>query len=109
MERDRWTGEDRQTDRHGPGSKDKTNHSLVVEMVNNLPAMQETRFDPWVGKIPLEKGNGNPLQYSCLENPMDRGPWQAVVHARGFPGGSRLLPGLSNAILGYRTFGAKTV
>ena len=43
MERDRWTGEDRQTDRHGPGSKDKTNHSLVVEMVNNLPAMQETR------------------------------------------------------------------
>ena len=43
MERDRWTGEDRQTDRHGPGSKDKTNHSLVVQMVNNLPAMQETR------------------------------------------------------------------
>ena len=26
-------------------------------------------------------GNGNPLQYSCLENPMDRGDWQAVVHA----------------------------
>ena len=24
--------------------------------------------------------NGNPLQYSCLENPMDRGPWQATVH-----------------------------
>ena len=39
-------------------------------------------FDPWVGKIPLEKGNGNPLQYSCLENLMDRGAWQAVVHAR---------------------------
>ena len=28
-------------------------------------------FDPWVGKIPGE-GNGNPLRYSCLENPMDR-------------------------------------
>ena len=25
-------------------------------------------------------GNGNPLQYSCLENPMDRGTWWAVVH-----------------------------
>ena len=26
-------------------------------------------------------GQGNPLRYSCLENPMDRGAWQAVVHA----------------------------
>jgi len=25
-------------------------------------------------------GNGNPLQYSCLENPMDRGAWQGIVH-----------------------------
>ena len=25
-------------------------------------------------------GNGNPLQYSCLENPMDRGAWQAILH-----------------------------
>ena len=33
-------------------------------------------LDPWVGKIPGE-GNGNPLQYSCLENSMDRGAWQA--------------------------------
>ena len=29
---------------------------------------------------PLEKGGGNPLQYSCLENPVDRGTWQATVH-----------------------------
>ena len=36
-------------------------------------------FHLWVGKIPW-KGNGNPLQYSCLENPMDRGTWQATVH-----------------------------
>jgi len=28
----------------------------------------------------LEEGNGNPLQYSCLENPMDRGAWQAIVY-----------------------------
>jgi len=26
------------------------------------------------------EGNGNPLQYSCLENPIDRGAWQAIVH-----------------------------
>ena len=37
------------------------------------------RFDPWVGKIPWG-GNGNPLQYSCLENPVGRGAWQAIVH-----------------------------
>ena len=40
---------------------------------------QEMRFDPWVGKIHGE-GNGNPLQYYCLENPMDRGAWKAAVH-----------------------------
>ena len=34
---------------------------------------------PWLGRSPGE-GNGNPLQYSCLENPMDRGAWQATVH-----------------------------
>ena len=28
----------------------------------------------------LGEGNGNPVQYSCLENPMDRGAWQATVH-----------------------------
>ena len=34
---------------------------------------------PGWGKSP-RVGNGNPLQYSCLENPMDRGTWQATVH-----------------------------
>ena len=43
------------------------------------------RFDPWVGKIPVSErspreGNGNPLQYSCLGNLMDRGAWWAIVH-----------------------------
>ena len=33
---------------------------------------------PGLGRSPGE-GNGNPLQYSCLENPMDRGSWQATV------------------------------
>ena len=35
--------------------------------------------NPGLGRSPGE-GNGNPLQYSCLENPMDRGAWQATVH-----------------------------
>ena len=34
---------------------------------------------PRLGKSP-EDGNGNPVQYSCLENPMDRGLWWAPVH-----------------------------
>ena len=34
---------------------------------------------PELGRSPGE-GNGNPLQYSCLENPMDRGAWWATVH-----------------------------
>ena len=36
-------------------------------------------FNPWV-KTSLWRGNGNPLQYSCMENCMDRGAWQATVH-----------------------------
>ena len=40
---------------------------------------KKCRFDPWVRKIPGE-GNGNPPQYSCLENPMGRGAWWATVH-----------------------------
>ena len=48
---------------------------LVAQMVKNLPAMRETGFSPWIGEE-----NGNPLQYPCLENPMDRGAWRATVH-----------------------------
>ena len=36
-------------------------------------------FDSWVGKIP-GGGHGNPLQCSCLKNPLDRGAWWATVH-----------------------------
>ena len=36
-------------------------------------------FDPWVRKIPWKR-KCNPLQYICLENPMDRGAWQVTVH-----------------------------
>ena len=48
--------------------------------------MQET-WVQYLGRVPLEKemteGNGNPLQYSCLGNPMDREAWQARV--QGIP------------------------
>ena len=37
-------------------------------------------FDPWARKISPGGGNGNPFQYCCLENSMDRGAWQAAVH-----------------------------
>ena len=40
---------------------------------------KKSRFDPWLGRFP-GKGNGNPLQYSCLRNPMDTGAWWATVH-----------------------------
>ena len=56
--------------------------TLVAHSVKNLPAMQET----WVQSLrsvrcPRE-GNGNPLQCSCLENPMDRGAWRATWSCR---------------------------
>ena len=48
-------------------------------MVKNLPAMQETGLIPGSRTSPGE-GNGHSLQYSCLENPMDRGAWWDTVH-----------------------------
>ena len=51
-----------------------------VSAEKDLPAMQET----WVRSLgwenPSGEGNDNPLQYSCLENPMDGGAWWATVH-----------------------------
>ena len=48
----------------------------------NLPEMQDTQefqVQSLGREDPLEEGMTNPLQYSCLENPMDRGAWQAIV------------------------------
>ena len=47
--------------------------------VKNSAAKQETGSCPLSGRSPGE-GNGNPLQYSCLGNVMDRAAWQATVH-----------------------------
>ena len=58
--------------------------SQVVLVVKNWPANAEGRRDvgsmPGSGRSP-EEGNGNPLQYSCLANPMDREAWWATVHS----------------------------
>ena len=52
-------------------------------MVKNLPAnagdIRDAALIPGSGRYPGEV-NGYPLQYSCLENAMDRGAWQAIVH-----------------------------
>ena len=54
----------------------------MAQLVKNLPANardeRDTSLIPGSGRSP-GKGNGNPLQNSCLENSMDRGPWQATV------------------------------
>ena len=54
--------------------------SLVDQMVKNLPAMQQTQAQSLGQEDSPGEGNGNPLQYSCLGNPMDRGPWWPTVH-----------------------------
>ena len=56
---------------------------LVGQRVKNPPASAGDVRDAvsvlGLGRSPGE-GNGNPLQYSCLENPMDKGAWWATVH-----------------------------
>ena len=54
--------------------------SLVAQTVKRLPTMRETWVrSPGLGRSPGER-NGNPLHYSCLENPMDQGAWWATVY-----------------------------
>ena len=56
---------------------------MVVLVVKNLLANARDVGDlgsiPGLGRSP-GRGNGKSLQYSCLENPMDRGAWRAIVH-----------------------------
>ena len=57
--------------------------SQVVQWIKNPPAMQEMQADmsliPWWGRS-SGGGRGNPLHYSRLENPTDRGAWWTTVH-----------------------------
>ena len=52
---------------------------LGDSVIKNLPQSRRPGFHPWWGRSPGE-GNGNPLQYSFLENPVGRGAWWAAVH-----------------------------
>ena len=52
---------------------------LVARMVKNLPAMQETQVPSLGWKDPLEKEMATHSSISCLENPVDREAWQAIV------------------------------
>ena len=57
----------------------------MAQQVKNRPPMQETqetRVWSLAGEDPLENQNGSPLQYFCLENPMDRGDWWATVQTQ---------------------------
>jgi len=55
----------------------------VALVVKSLPAnagdIRDAGSIPGLGRSPGE-GHGNPLQYSCLRNPMDRGAWWAIIH-----------------------------
>ena len=53
--------------------------SLVAQTVKSLPAKWETQVQSLGWEDSPGEGNGNPLQYSCLENSMDRA-WRATVH-----------------------------
>ena len=66
-----------------PLSSDNHLASQVALVVKNMPAsagaIREVGLIPGSGRSP-GVGNGSPLQYSCLEDPMDRGAWLATVH-----------------------------
>ena len=52
---------------------------MTKELPANAGDVRDSGLIPGLGRSPGE-GNGNPLQYSCLENPIDRGAWWATVH-----------------------------
>ena len=53
---------------------------LGREVMTNLDSILKSRDITLPTKVHLGEGNGTPLQYSCLENPMDKGAWWAAVH-----------------------------
>ena len=53
--------------------------SAVKNLPANLGDIRDIGSIPGLGRSPGGR-HGNPLQYSCLENPMDKGAWQAIVH-----------------------------
>ena len=68
----------------------------MAQTVKSLPTMQEARgWIPGSGR-PSGEGNGNPLQYSCLENPVDGGAYEAAVL-----GGAKSETGLNDFTLTF--------
>ena len=53
---------------------------MVKNMLANAGGHKKHRFDPCVGRTPLEEGRATHILGSYLENPMDRGAWWATVH-----------------------------
>ena len=54
--------------------------SMTISRSIHVAAYAMISFFLWLSSIPFGEGNGTPLQYSCLENSMDGGAWQAAVH-----------------------------
>ena len=52
----------------------------MAQRLKRLPTMRETRVQSLCREDSPGDGNGNPLQYSCLENHMDGGAWWAITH-----------------------------
>ena len=70
---------------HDLATKPPNHHTLlqVALVVKNLPANEgDARNESLIPESGRSSGggHGDPFQYSCLENPMDRGAWQAMVH-----------------------------
>ena len=63
----------------GACGKEPTGGACGKEPTCQCRRCKRRGFDPGSGKSP-GGGHGSPLQYSCLQNPMDRGPWWATVH-----------------------------
>ena len=53
--------------------------AVVKNLLGSAGDIEESSSIPGLGRSPAG-GNDNPLQYSCLENPMDRGGWRTTVH-----------------------------
>ena len=64
-----------------------TRDSLVVQMVKNVPAKQETQVQSLGGEDPLEKEMATPSSISAQKSPRDKGAWWATVHgvAKSWP------------------------
>ena len=74
---------DKASERMGPDFITHQGKVLVTQTVKNLPATQEASGSiPGLGRSP-GGGHGNIVQYCCLENSMDRGPWCATVQEYG--------------------------